>query len=83
MFGFIHNYLRKREAQRREAVLKILREQGELSAFEIGKMAKMWSGHLYVILRRLEETGEISSRWNWPYPLKNNSRKRLYRIAES
>ncbi len=58
-----------------ERILEALRE-GVLSGYELGVRTKMWSGHLYPLLFKMEEAGKLESRWEQDDP----PRRRLYRI---
>ena len=63
------------------AVLDALDGGKELSGAQIGVAANLSSGSLYPALFKLEAEKRIESRWEWPVPLPDNPRRRLYRIA--
>lgn len=61
----------------------IFRQPDELAGSDVAKATGLASGALYPILRRLEERGVLSSRWENIIPSKEGRpQKRLYKFTE-
>ena len=62
----------------RRVLLVLLTGAGRLSGYPVSRAAQVGSGHVYVVLARLEREGWADSEWG---PESEHGRRRFYRLT--
>jgi DNA-binding PadR family transcriptional regulator len=65
----------------RRVLLVLLTGAGELSGFPISRAAMVGSGHVYVLLARLERAGWVASEWQENVPRGRPGPRRFYQLT--
>ena len=65
----------------RRVLLVLLTGAGELSGYPISRAAMVGSGHVYVLLARLESIGWVASDWQQNVPHGRPGPRRFYQLT--
>jgi DNA-binding PadR family transcriptional regulator len=65
----------------RRVLLVLLTGASRLSGYPISRAGMVGSGHVYVVLARLEREGWVESEWEAGEALPNGGRRRFYHLT--
>lgn len=65
----------------RRVLLVLLTGSGRLSSYPISRAAQVRSGHVFIVLRRLEREGWVASEVEQDPPARQPGRRRFYRLT--